>query len=153
MRLRAIILGCGSSGGVPRPGGKDGQGDWGDCDPANPRNRRRRCSILVQRADPSKGWDTPDLTTILVDTSPDLREQLLSARVGRVDAVAWTHEHADQCHGIDDLRALVLAQRKRVPVWLHESTSPLLKSRFGYCFEDNSKTGYPAILDAHDLTT
>ncbi len=92
--MRVTILGCGTSGGVPRPGGKDGMGEWGAADPKNPRNRRRRCSILVREAG----------KTVLVDTSPDVRAQLLDARVERVDAVIWTHEHADQAHGIDDLR-------------------------------------------------
>ena len=92
--MRVTILGCGTSGGVPRPGGKDGQGEWGAADPNDNRNRRRRCSILVQ--DQGK--------TVLVDTSPDVRSQLLDAEVERVDAVIWTHDHADQVHGIDDLR-------------------------------------------------
>src|SRR5438067_2985834 len=93
-QLEAVILGCGSSAGVPRLGGSDGSGDWGACDPANPRNRRRRCSLLVRRAG----------TALLIDTSPDCREQLLSARVARLDAVLMTHPHADQTNGIDDLR-------------------------------------------------
>ncbi|WP_370339658.1 MBL fold metallo-hydrolase [Parvularcula marina] len=152
MSLRAIILGCGSSAGVPRLGGKNGEGDWGACDPENPKNRRRRCSILIQRADDDLGWNVPAFTSLLIDTSPDLRMQLLDAKIGRLDAVAWTHDHADQCHGIDDLRALVLNQRRRMPVWLSDVTSPVLKDRFSYCFEDNPKTGYPAILDDHPLT-
>ena len=152
MSLRAIILGCGSSAGVPRLGGKNGEGDWGACNPENPKNRRRRCSILIQRADDDLGWNVPAFTSLLIDTSPDLRMQLLDAKIGRLDAVAWTHDHADQCHGIDDLRALVLNQRRRMPVWLSDVTSPVLKDRFNYCFEDNPKTGYPAILDDHLLT-
>ena len=94
--MRVRILGCGTSGGVPRIGN-----DWGACDPAEPRNRRRRCSILVESA----------TTSVLVDTSPDLREQLLDAGTTRLDGVIWTHEHADQAHGIDDVRALALRQR------------------------------------------
>lgn len=152
MKLRAIILGCGSSGGVPRIGGPGGVGDWGDCDPSEPKNRRRRCSILVQRADDQLGWEAEALTTILVDTSPDMRLQLLDARVGRLDAVVMTHEHADQCHGIDDLRALAMATRARVPVWFAEETCPALTRRFSYCFTSNPKTGYPAILDARTLS-
>lgn len=151
MKLRAIILGCGSSGGVPRLGGPDGKGDWGDCDPSDPRNRRRRCSLLVQRADEDGGWDRPDLTTILIDTSPDMREQLLDAGVGHLDAVFNTHDHADQSHGIDDLRALVIKQQARMPVYFSERTSPALLDRFRYCFESNDKTGYPAILEAMPL--
>ena len=96
--MRVTILGCGTSAGVPRPGGKDGKGEWGAANPDDPRNRRTRCSILVQ--DRGK--------TVLVDTSPDLRAQLLDARVERVDAVLWTHDHADQLHGIDDLRPFML---------------------------------------------
>ena len=98
--MRVTVLGCGTSAGVPRPGGKDGKGEWGAANPADGRNRRRRCSILVQ--DHGK--------TLLVDTSPDLRAQLLDAAVERVDAVLWTHHHADQVHGIDDLRPFALRQ-------------------------------------------
>lgn len=152
MRLKATILGCGSSGGVPRLGGPDGAGDWGDCDPDDPRNRRRRCSILVQRLpDAPDGTAPGELTTVLIDTSPDLREQLLAASIARLDGVVITHEHADQCHGIDDLRALVLRQGRRLPVWFSEVTCPWLAERFAYCFTDNEKTGYPAILDHRGL--
>ena len=112
MTLRFTILGCGSSGGVPRPAL-----GWGVCDPNNPKNRRRRTSLLVERR-------TPDgVTRVLVDTSPDLREQLLDADVDWVDAVLFTHEHADHTHGIDDLRGLFINRRKRVPVWLDERVS------------------------------
>ncbi|HYI90526.1 MAG TPA: MBL fold metallo-hydrolase, partial [Beijerinckiaceae bacterium] len=97
MTLTVTILGCGSSGGVPRVGS-----GWGACDPANPKNRRRRCSILVERTGQA------GTTTVLVDTSPDLREQLLDADVRRLDAVLFTHEHADHTHGIDDLRPLAI---------------------------------------------
>ncbi|MYK31254.1 MAG: MBL fold metallo-hydrolase, partial [Boseongicola sp. SB0670_bin_30] len=90
--LTFTILGCGSSGGVPRIGGR-----WGDCDPANPRNRRRRCSLLVERLEGNAR------TAVLIDTSPDLRQQLLDANVGDLDAVIYTHGHADHVHGIDDL--------------------------------------------------
>ena len=95
-RMTFTILGCGSSGGVPRLGG-----DWGDCDPANPLNRRRRCSMLVAR-------ETPDgVTRVLIDTGPDLVPQLLDAGVGLLDGVVWTHPHADHIHGLDDLRQIV----------------------------------------------
>ena len=104
--LEVRILGCGSSGGVPRLGGPDEAGNWGACDPANPKNRRRRCSILVRR----KSADGE--TRVLVDTSPDMREQLLDARIGRLDGVLITHDHADQLHGIDDLRAITMNTRK-----------------------------------------
>lgn len=122
--MRVTILGCGTSAGVPRPGGKDGKGEWGAANPADRRNRRRRCSILVQ----DKG------KTVLVDTSPDLRDQLLDAEVERVDAVIWTHEHADQVHGIDDLRPFMLRQGP-IEAWANQRTYDVLMSRFGYCFE------------------
>src|SRR5215831_20287253 len=89
--LTATILGCGSSAGVPRLGGPEGAGDWGACDPKNSKNRRRRCSLLLRRGE----------TTVLVDTSPDMRTQLLDARVSYLDAVLMTHPHADQTNGID----------------------------------------------------
>ena len=131
MKLR--ILGCGTSFGVPRVGN-----DWGDCDPAEPRNRRRRVSILVEH----------DGTRILVDTSPDLREQLLDAGVDRLDAVIWTHDHADHCHGIDDLRPLLHRSGAPVPGYARKDTFELLRARFGYAFE--GKGGYPAVV-AGDL--
>lgn len=149
MKVRAIILGCGSSGGVPRIGGPDGRGDWGDCDPGEPRNRRTRCSIVVQRAGPD-GWDGP-LTTVLIDTAPELRLQLTREGIGRVDAVCFTHDHADQTHGIDDLRALALIRRAQVPVWYDEQASPHLLGRFAYCFEAPRGSPYPAILSANRL--
>lgn len=122
--MRVTILGCGTSAGVPRPGGKGGLGEWGAADPQDPRNRRRRCSILVQ--DQGK--------TILIDTSPDVRAQLLDAQVERVDAVVWTHYHADQVHGIDDLRPYALRQGP-IEAWMDERTYAVLRKRFGYCFE------------------
>lgn len=133
-RLRARILGCGSSGGVPRIGN-----DWGACDPAEPRNRRRRCSLLVDRGG----------TAILIDTSPDLREQLLDAEVTRLDAVLYTHAHADQAHGIDDLRALSYLMRRRIPVWADPDTFDSLSRRFGYCFQQAPGSSYPPILRGH----
>lgn len=137
--LRITILGSGSSGGVPRVGG-----DWGACDPKEPKNRRSRGSLLVQRWKRAPG-NPDEATTVLVDTSPDLREQLLAARVPRVDAVLFSHDHADQTHGIDDLRPIMLNKRKRVPVYMDEPTRETLMRRFGYCFV--SEKGYPAILD------
>ena len=135
-RLQVRILGCGSSGGVPRIGN-----DWGVCDPAEPRNRRSRCSILLRWTEPSAAQPT----LVLVDTSPDMRDQLLAANVQRLDAVLMTHEHADQCHGIDDLRALVLVARKRIPVHMDKPTADIIGRRFSYCFEGAGS--YPAILD------
>ena len=104
--LEVVILGSGSSGGVPR-----GDGDWGDCDPAEPKNRRGRCSALIRRHGPD------GVTSVLIDTSPDLREQALAAGIRHVDAVLYTHDHADQTHGIDDLRVFAMRTRRRIPAW------------------------------------
>lgn len=134
--LRFTILGCGSSAGVPRIGN-----DWGACDPTEPRNRRRRCSMLVERGQ----------TKVLVDTSPDLREQLLDVGLRHIDGVLYTHEHADQAHGIDDLRALALLMRRQVDVYMDEPTRAALLPRFEYCFEEKPGTGYPAILKLHPM--
>lgn len=138
MSLSLTILGCGSSGGVPRVAV-----GWGACNPENPKNRRRRCSVLVERAGPT------GTTTVLVDTSPDLREQLLGAGVTRLDGVLITHEHADHTHGIDDLRPVAIAMRHRVPIYADRVTSELLMSRFGYCFKTPPGSGYPPILTTH----
>jgi len=137
--VRVTILGCGTSAGVPRPGGKDGQGEWGAANPQDPRNRRRRCSILVQ----DKG------KTVLVDTSPDLRCQLLDAQVERVDAVIWTHDHADQLHGIDDLRPYML-RHGQIESWSDQRTFSVLRRRFGYCFEAQDDGFYNPIY-RHNL--
>ncbi len=134
MTVRLTILGCGTSGGVPRIGGVDGKGAWGDCDPKEPRNRRLRCSVLVQQ----------DATTVLVDTSPDCREQLIASGVSRLDAVIWTHEHADQCHGIDDIRPLALHQGA-IDGWADERTMTVLLKRFGYCFSSEAAGLYNPI--------
>ncbi len=143
--IEVTILGCGSSSGVPRVGGPGGAGDWGVCDPDNPKNRRRRCSILVERK------SAAGETAILVDTAPDLREQLIAARVSRLDAVLITHDHADQLHGIDDLRAVVYGMRKRLDVYSDRATIAGIASQFGYCFETPPNSGYPAILDAKTI--
>ena len=140
MTLTLTILGCGSSAGVPRPAL-----GWGACDPNNPRNRRRRCSLLAERTS-ERGT-----TRILIDTSPDLREQLIDAEVDHIDAVFLTHEHADQTHGIDDLRSVVLHQRKRIPVYLNQSTAKDIMSRFSYCFIAPEGSDYPPILDQHSI--
>jgi phosphoribosyl 1,2-cyclic phosphate phosphodiesterase len=139
-KLRFTILGCGSSGGVPRLGGH-----WGDCDPGNPKNRRRRCSLLVERI--SEGGTT----RVLIDTSPDMREQLLSAGVGTLDGVVFTHAHADHVHGIDDLRQIVFNMRDRLPVWADMATQAALRGRFAYVFEQAKGSPYPPILDLHLL--
>lgn len=150
-KLRVTILGCGSSGGVPRFGGADGAGEWGACDPAEPKNRRSRCSILVQREHREFGFQHDKVTSVLVDTSPDMRAQLLAARCSRLDAVLFTHDHADQSHGIDDLRVFALQMRKRMPVYIDDATSGVLLDRFHYCFEQAPGSPYPAILDKVDM--
>jgi phosphoribosyl 1,2-cyclic phosphate phosphodiesterase len=140
MTANVTILGSGSSGGVPRPAL-----GWGACDPRNPRNRRRRTSLLVERRNGA------GVTRILVDTSPDLREQLLDAEVDWLDAVLFTHEHADHTHGIDDLRGLFIHRRRRVDVYLDEPTSKAVRARFGYCFEAPAGSEYPPIVTEHRL--
>jgi phosphoribosyl 1,2-cyclic phosphate phosphodiesterase len=141
-RIVATILGCGSSGGVPRIGNV-----WGACDPDEPRNRRRRCSLLIE------GWreGIAEPTRVLIDTGADLREQLLDAQVDRVDAVLYTHEHADHSHGIDDLRVLALHNRRRVDVYFTPECGDKLRSAFGYCFTTPPGSSYPPILNAHEI--
>lgn len=142
--MRITILGCGGAGGVPLVGP-----NWGDCDPNEPRNRRRRVSILV---------DDPRMTDgpLLVDTSPDLREQLLDARVDRLGGVLYTHEHADHLHGIDDLRGLNRRQRTVIPVFGTERTLAAIQRRFGYAFDrpsdaDGRQWFYKPSLAAHTV--
>ncbi len=143
--LEVTILGCGSSSGVPRVGGPDGAGDWGACDPANPKNRRRRCSMLARRKSASGE------TGVLIDTAPDLREQLLSARCGKLDAVLITHNHADQTHGLDDLRAIAYGMRRRIDTYSDRTGLDGLMHGFGYCFETPPGSGYPPILTAREI--
>ncbi|MCC5957151.1 MAG: MBL fold metallo-hydrolase [Natronohydrobacter sp.] len=138
--LRATILGCGSSGGVPRIGGV-----WGDCDPEEPRNIRRRCSLLLERV------TDQGRTQVLIDTSPDMRAQLLDAGVARLDAVVFTHSHADHVHGIDDLRQIVFTTGKRLQVWADGPTQDALLSRFGYAFVQPKNSPYPPILDLNTI--
>jgi phosphoribosyl 1,2-cyclic phosphate phosphodiesterase len=139
--LEFTILGCGSSGGVPRA-----DGAWGVCDPAEPRNRRTRCSLLVRRRAEVEG--APE-TTVVIDTAPEFRQQAADNAVTRVDAVLFTHDHADQTHGIDDLRAFWLRQRRRTPCYMDDFTFERLTRRFGYIFDQEG--GYPAICDALKL--
>src|SRR5690606_18571812 len=146
-RMKAVILGCGSSGGVPRVGGPDGKGDWGDCDPSEPRNWRMRCSLLIECAYGQGAVKRSATTSAVIDTSPDFRAQMLAAGVEHVDGVVLTHDHADQTHGIDDLRAFAIRKRKRVPVWLDRATSGAVIERFRYCFEQSEGSWYPPILD------
>ena len=135
--LEFTILGCGSSGGVPRA-----DGAWGACDPAELRNRRTRCSLLVRRRAAAVG--EPE-TTVVVDTAPEFRQQAAAAGVQRVDAVLYTHDHADQTHGVDDLRAFWIRQRRRTPCYMDDYTYDRLLHRFPYVFEGEG--GYPAICD------
>ena len=133
--IKTTILGCGSSGGVPRI-----DGDWGVCDPNNIKNIRTRCSILVEKITNDKK------TVVLIDTSPDMRQQLLKAGVKKIDAVLYTHDHADQSGGIDDLRIFALRKRERVNVYFDKDTASRLIPRFNYCFKSGEKHGYPSIL-------
>jgi len=136
MSVRMTILGCGSSAGVPRIGN-----DWGACDPNEPKNRRRRCSLLVEKR------GEYGCTTVLIDTGPDLREQMLTANVSHVDAVLYTHAHADHLHGIDDLRAFWLLSRRRTPVYMDDETHQRALEAFRYCFEKPEGSNYPPILE------
>ena len=140
MTLTLTILGCGSSAGVPRPAL-----GWGQCDPKNPRNRRRRCSLMAERR------SEHGITRIVIDTAPDLREQLIDADVDHIDAVFLTHEHADQTHGIDDLRSVVLHQRRRIPTYFCLSTAKDIMARFSYCFISPEGSDYPPILTRHSI--
>lgn len=128
------MLGCGTSSGVPRIGN-----DWGDCDPAQPRNRRSRASIIVESA----------TTRLIVDTSPDMRQQLLDADLIEIDAILWTHDHADHCHGIDDCRQIFHARRAPVPGYGFAETISQLKRRFAYVFD--GRDGYPPTVEPHAL--
>ncbi|MBE3639914.1 MBL fold metallo-hydrolase [Mangrovicoccus algicola] len=134
-RLAVTILGCGSSGGVPRLGGI-----WGECDPANPKNARRRCALLVERI------AAGGTTRVLIDTGPDMRQQLLDAGIGTLDAVVYTHAHADHVHGLDDLRQIVFNTRTRLEVWADAPTRDDLLARFAYAFEAPQGSPYPPIL-------
>ncbi len=138
--LQFTILGCGSSGGVPRIGNV-----WGACDPDNPKNRRLRCALLVRRYGPD------GTTTVLIDTGPDVREQLIRTQVAALDAVLYTHSHADHLHGIDDLRQIAIATRQRVPVYMDEPTSKRAHEAFEYCFVSPPGSNYPPILEEHHI--
>jgi phosphoribosyl 1,2-cyclic phosphate phosphodiesterase len=140
-RLRLIITGCGSSPGTPRI-----NGDWGACDPANPKNRRRRAAAVVERIAADGG-----VTRVAIDTGPDFRDQMLDAHVDRLDGVVYTHAHADHIHGIDDLRGYFLTQRRRIDVFADEATLARLREGFGYCFETPPGSAYPPIVEPHEI--
>lgn len=141
--LRVTILGCGSSGGVPRV-----DGDWGACDPSEPKNYRTRCSLLVERATSLSALaDGVNITRLLIDTSPDFRFQMLREGITQIDGVAFTHDHADQSHGIDDLRAIVYRRRAKLPAYMADFAYEALFARFGYIFETPDGSGYPPILE------
>lgn len=141
MSLRITILGSGSSGGVPRVGG-----DWGSCDPNNPKNRRRRCSLLIERF-----GDEGDVTRVLIDTSPDMHAQLTDLGVRWLDGVLYTHEHADHTHGIDDLRALAINGKRRVDTYMDDSAREFIEKKFAYCFTAPENSDYPPILTNHRI--
>jgi phosphoribosyl 1,2-cyclic phosphate phosphodiesterase len=138
--MRVTMLGCGPSWGVPRIGN-----EWGQCDSTNPRNRRRRVSVLVEEGG----------ATLLIDTSPDLREQLLDAKVRRIDAVLFTHAHADHLHGIDDLRSVNLLMRSGIPVFASARALAEINRRFGYVFDqlkpDRQAAYYKPVLEPNAI--
>jgi phosphoribosyl 1,2-cyclic phosphate phosphodiesterase len=137
--MRVTVLGCGASTGVPAIGP-----NWGQCDPTDPRNRRRRVSLLVEMGN----------VAILIDTSPDLREQLIDARVRRLDAVLMTHAHADHLHGIDDLRQLNRIMKAAISLWAEANTLAQIRHRFGYALEPPPEPGqfYRPTLEAHEIS-
>jgi phosphoribosyl 1,2-cyclic phosphate phosphodiesterase len=136
--MKVTILGCGASTGVPAIGP-----NWGKCDPADPRNRRRRASLLVEVGE----------VAILIDTSPDLREQLIDTRVRRLDAVVMTHAHADHVHGIDDIRQLNRLMSAAIPLWADTKTLAEIRRRFGYALEPPSEPGrfYKPTLEPNEI--
>ena len=149
--LTITLMGTGSSGGVPRVGNV-----WGNCDPAEPRNRRRRCSILIERCKTLQTTSAikhpPEKTTVVVDTGADLREQLLSADVRSIEGVVLTHSHADHIFGLDDLRQMAINLRRPIDVWLDEPTRAQVMAAFSYCFNQAPGSSYPAFCNEHALT-
>ena len=135
-RRRFTILGCSSSPGVPRI-----NGDWGACDPDNPKNRRTRAAFLVEQTGPH------GTTTVVIDTGPDFREQVIAARVKHIDAVLYTHAHADHLHGIDDLRGYFIAARQRIPIYADAPTMARIREGFGYCLQTPPGSNYPPIVE------
>ncbi|MBW6424790.1 MBL fold metallo-hydrolase [Rhizobium sp. XQZ8] len=141
-RRRFTILGCSSSPGVPRP-----HGDWGACDPANPKNRRTRAAFMVEQIGPEGS------TVVVVDTGPDFRQQMIAANVQRLDAVLYTHAHADHLHGIDDIRTYFMLQRHRIPIYAEPFTMERIRQGFGYCLETPAGGNYPPIARPHLIET
>jgi phosphoribosyl 1,2-cyclic phosphate phosphodiesterase len=139
MAVRRVftILGCGSSPGVPRI-----NGDWGACDPSNPKNRRSRAALLIEQT-----GDDGGTTTVVIDTGPDFREQMIAAKVKNIDAVFYSHPHADHIHGIDDLRGYVQYTGKRMPIWADALTMERIREGFRYCLETPEGSNYPPIVE------
>ncbi|MDR3450172.1 MAG: MBL fold metallo-hydrolase [Alphaproteobacteria bacterium] len=135
--MKVTILGCGSASGVPLIGG-----DWGACDPGNPRNRRSRVSVLVEEGD----------TKLIVDTSPDMRQQLLDCGLKKLDAVLYTHDHADHCHGIDELRSVNWLTQKPTPVYATPEVLLGLETRFAYIFHGAGGGYYKPVVTTHEIT-
>lgn len=133
-------MGCGSSPGVPRIGE-----DWGNCDPSNPKNRRLRASLLIEKFGPD------GKTVVVVDTGPDFRQQMLNAKIEAADGIVYTHAHADHIHGIDDLRSFLINRRKVVDIWADATTSERLHQAFEYCFSTPEGSSYPPILAEHRI--
>lgn len=144
--LTLTLMGTGSSGGVPRVGHV-----WGNCDPDEPRNRRRRCSLLIERAQ-SQDNNEPEKTTVVVDTGADLREQLLSANVSSIEGVVLTHSHADHIFGLDDLRQMAINLRRPIDVWIDQPTRTQVMAAFGYCFHQAQGSSYPSFCNEKTLT-
>ncbi|MDI7864112.1 MBL fold metallo-hydrolase [Rhizobiaceae bacterium n13] len=142
-RRRFTILGCSSSPGVPRI-----NGDWGDCDPNNPKNRRTRAAFMVEQIGPDGGR-----TTVVFDTGPDFRAQMIAAKVKHVDGVLYTHAHADHIHGIDDLRGYFVHTNQRIPIHADAVTMARIREGFAYCLETPAGSGYPAIVDPRIIDT
>lgn len=132
---RFTVLGCGSSPGVPRI-----TGDWGACDPTNPKNRRTRAAFLVEQFGPD------GTTTVVIDTGPDFRVQMIAAGVQNIDAVLFSHPHADHIHGIDDIRGFVLHNHKQIPIWADVATMERIREGFGYCLKTPPGSMYPPIV-------
>ncbi len=139
VRHRLTILGSGASPGVPRI-----NGDWGACDPAEPRNRRTRCAAMVERF-----GDGPRPTRVVIDTGPDFRAQMLAAAVDEVHGVIYTHSHADHVHGIDDLRAFWMIAKRPIDIFTDDATQARLDEGFGYCFSAPEGSPYPPFLRRH----